>query len=1060
VKILSTACLTALLLPQLCFAQSPTGTIGGIVRDPSGGAIASARVDATSRDTGQVRTTETTETGQYSFPALPADDYTLTIAKDGFERAVRQATVEAGTTTRADFDLRIGTLSDSVAVTAASPQIHYEAGGVTGLVTHDDVERLPLNGRSFLELAKLEPGVQAPSATNRNRTLVPVLGAPASNVSGVRFTVDGGSISSVALGGAQMGLSQEVVQEFQVATVNADLSAGMTNAGAVNVVTRSGGNAREGTAFYFFRDHHLSAYPALNRDPQNPDPYFQRQQFGAALGGALRRDRVFYFASWERNDQQAVAATTLLSPDFAALSRITRTPLVGNLFSARVDARISPGTNLIVRYSHDGSTAFSPPPASGGGSPNAYPSNWNHLQNDADQALVGVTSVLRPSLINDLRVSFFSIKALTAGAESQDCGGCLGIGAPSITVQQVGLVLGKNSTSDTRDDRFEMNESLTWQRGAHRVRAGADWEHNRDRNFAWANDPASMTLFSPDQVRAYNAGVPPELKIPLPASFQTLNDILQLPLQSVTVGIGDPGVPQADGDVRRKWNTLSLFAEDTWRAHEKLTLTYGVGWSFDSGILNHDLSKPALLAPILGADGLGPTRNNWTNFSPVVSAAWMPSSDAKTVIHAAAGRYYGPQGLTNSMDVERAALGPPGLGRQNLGGSSILNPLPDIPGVPIGTPLNFTGNNLTLFTGADLVAILQDVRAGLAQSLSNGNPSLQAIQITKQALMAAIFPETVPDPSALHVNVGVQRELGHGVVVSADAVYRHFIHVPQNGGSFDANHFKSVREPAIPACNGAQANDPQALCSTGPIIVQEVPYRATHRVLVLRAEKRFSNGFQILGSYTYSHNVGTVAGNGFNLEEWLQNSGPIDPTHILNVAGVAELPLRFELGFNFSYSSAPPFSAYVGGMDFNGDGTGSNGANAGDLLPGTTPNAFNKGMGPSDLERLVNLFNQTYAGTKDPHGTLIPHLTLPAQYSLGDNFHSLDLRLSRSLMLGPHQPLTLMIEAFNVYNAANLTMYSGDLRSADTFGQPGNRVNQTFGSGGPRTFQLAARIAF
>ena len=101
------------------------------------------------------------------------------------------------------------------------------------------------------------------------------------------------------------------------------------------------------------------------------------------------------------------------------------------------------------------------------------------------------------------------------------------------------------------------------------------------------------------------------------------------------------------------------------------------------------------------------------------------------------------------------------------------------------------------------------------------------------------------------------------------------------------------------------------------------PYRFTYKGLLVRAEKRLSNGFQVLGSYAYSSNTGTNTGNGFNLDNWLENQGPPpnDFTHILNLAGVLRLPSQFELGFNFSYSSAPPFSAYVGGIDFNGDGT-------------------------------------------------------------------------------------------------------------------------------------------
>ena len=235
--------------------------------------------------------------------------------------------------------------------------------------------------------------------------------------------------------------------------------------------------------------------------------------------------------------------------------------------------------------------------------------------------------------------------------------------------------------------------------------------------------------------------------------------------------------------------------------------------------------------------------------------------------------------------------------------------------------------------------------------------------------------------------------------------------------------------------------------------------RINYKGLLLRAEKRLSHSFQVLGSYAYSSNTGTSFRNGFNLDNWLQNTGPtdFDYTQIANLAGVAQLPWSFELALNFSYSSAPPFSATVGstsnGIDFNGDGT------PGDLLPGTTVNAFNRGMGRADLERLVAQFNETYALTRDAQGRVIPRLALPANYGFGDDFHALDLRLSRSILFRERWRLQLIGEVFNVYNKANLSNYSGDLTSA-AFGQPTTRATQVFGSGGPRAFQLAMRVGF
>ena len=701
-------CALFILAARVCLAQAPVGTIAGVVRDPSGAVISGTQVQAVSRSTGQARTTVTSAEGDYSFPALLAGEYEVSAEALGFQRIVRAAMVEAGSTTTTDFALRVGEVTESVTVEAASPQLRYDSPSVGGLTTRGQIENLPLNGRSFLELAKLEPGALPPSRASLNKTFVPILGMAGSGNNGAktRVTVDGGSIMVVGTGGSAMGFSQEAVQEFQTSTVNFDLSTGITYAGAINVVTRSGGNHFHGTALYFFRDHKLSAYPALNRDPASPDPFFQRRQFGFALGGPIRRDRVFFFANWERNEQRGVAATTLVAPDFAHLSRVTTSPFFGDQLSMRLDGRLSNAHTVFVRYSHDGSRTVGPTTV-GSGSLNAYPSSWVREVNWVDQSLLGLTSVLRPTLVNDLRFSYFFTSSKNLGPTEEDCPGCLGVGAPAISVPQAGLIIGSSAAIYNLGRRFHLSDTVTWQRSTHRARFGLDWEHNRGGNVVWANEPVTIALFSPDQVRASNAS------IPLPAAFRTLDDILQLPLQSITVAVGDPRVPQENGGLVRRWNTFRLYLQDTWRLRQRLTLNYGMGWSIDRN-RNYDLRKPAWLAPILGTDGLGPTRKQWKNFSPLLGLAWAPSSDGKTVVRAGAGIFYDfLQGA--SLDPERAVLGPPGLGRQTFAGTSILNTLPGIPGVPLGRPLDFRGAP-TLFTGADLMTILSAIRASLVQS--------------------------------------------------------------------------------------------------------------------------------------------------------------------------------------------------------------------------------------------------------------------------------------------------------------------------------------------------------
>ena len=184
-------------------------------------------------------------------------------------------------------------------------------------------------------------------------------------------------------------------------------------------------------------------------------------------------------------------------------------------------------------------------------------------------------------------------------------------------------------------------------------------------------------------------------------------------------------------------------------------------------------------------------------------------------------------------------------------------------------------------------------------------------------------PRDLPSPSATHVSLGVQREIARDLVVSADFVVRQFSHIGTPPGLIDVNHFSSARGPVLPICSDAQASDPKALCSLGPISETSGIGSATYQGLLVRAEKRLSQGWQFLASYAYSSNVGDNFANGFNDVNPLDNYGPLDRDvrHILSLSGLAQLPKGFQVGFFVTYNSKPPFSAFLGGLDLNGDGT-------------------------------------------------------------------------------------------------------------------------------------------
>jgi hypothetical protein len=196
---------------------------------------------------------------------------------------------------------------------------------------------------------------------------------------------------------------------------------------------------------------------------------------------------------------------------------------------------------------------------------------------------------------------------------------------------------------------------------------------------------------------------------------------------------------------------------------------------------------------------------------------------------------------------------------------------------------------------------------------------------------------------------------------------------------------------------------------------------------------------------------------GFNNDDWFENYGPLptDLRHILNLSGFANLPWRLQVAFSVSANSRPPFAPYVGGIDFNGDGTRD------DLLPGTRVNRFNRGFDGEDLARLVERHNRDLAGQRTAGGQIAPRLTLPADYAFGDSFFTQDLRLSRAFPLrGERARFVLHGEVFNLLNTANLIQHGSDLNNSAAFGQPGARFTQVFGSGGPRAFQFGGRISF
>src|SRR5690348_8630766 len=306
--LLAFAGLLVFSLPLLAQTTVGTGSIVGTVTDPSGAVLRDARVAITNTATGQVISTATNSSGAHNSGALVPGSYKVQITAKGFSSVSLPVTVQVGNTSTANAKLQIGQESQVVEVQASEVQVNTEQPTVQGVLNAQQIENLPVNGRNFLDLAQLEPGVQIQDGQNFDPTK-----AGYSSISfGGRFgrtarvNVDGVDVSDETVGTTTSDIPASAIDEFQLSQSSLDLSQDLTSSGAVNVTTKSGTNTLHGEAFGFFRDHSMAAASAGGQDL-----YSQRHQYGAKLGGPFIKNRLFFFGDGERTKQASFAPVVL-----------------------------------------------------------------------------------------------------------------------------------------------------------------------------------------------------------------------------------------------------------------------------------------------------------------------------------------------------------------------------------------------------------------------------------------------------------------------------------------------------------------------------------------------------------------------------------------------------------------------------------------------------------------------------------------------------------------------------------------------------------------------------
>ena len=592
--VIALACLLAFAGLSNAQQTVDVASISGRVIDTTGGVIPGVTITATQLETNVVASTVTEQDGRFRFPYLRIGPYAIVATLDGFADATRRLTLGIGAAYEIPLTLSPAGLETTVTVSAETPVLESARSQIAATVPEAEVKALPMNGRNFLELALLVPGV---SPTNIASTqLFPETSAvPGITISvgsqrnlSNNFVVDGLSANDDAAGLSGITYGVDAIEQFQVITSGAQAELGRALGGYINVVTKSGTNRMRGTLYDYVRDDSFNGRNALSGTKL---PMHQ-SQFGGSLGGPLKRDRTFYFGNVEQRLLDQTGLATISEGNVAVINarlnavgypgpRITTgiypNPVDTNNVLLKMDHQVSPRDQFSVRHSRYGVTATNSRGAGGLSAPTAS-SNLDNL----DQAVaISNTLILTPRTVLETRAQYArgDLKAPPSDL----------IG-PAVNIAGVAQ-FGTSSSSPTgRLNRmYQIVNNLSHQRSAHALRAGIDFLYNDD------------LITFPRSVRGSY-------------TFSSLANFL-----AGTYNNAGFGQTFGISELAQTNPNLGVYVQDEWKITPALTLNAGI---------RYDLQWLETIAL------------DTNNISPRVGMAWSPFESRRMVVRASAGVFY------------------------------------------------------------------------------------------------------------------------------------------------------------------------------------------------------------------------------------------------------------------------------------------------------------------------------------------------------------------------------------------------------------------------------------
>ena len=801
-------------------ATLSTGSVEGTVTDSSGAAVAAAKVTITDKSTNHVISATTNGTGFYTSGALVPGNYVVRVQSTGFKAAEVPVTIQVGTAATVNVTLQVGQTTETVQVEASTVTVNSEQATVEGVLTANQIDTLPVNGRNFLDLAQLEPGVQIQEGSTFDPTKNGFSSISFEGRFGrtARIELDGVDISDETVGTTTQNVPASAIQEFQLSQSSLDLSTELTSSGAVNVTTRSGTNDVHGQLYGLFRGNQTSA--AL---PGSTPPKFQREQFGGRAGGFIIKDKLFWFADVERTKQDLGAAEPF-SPPFDTLNTTLQEPFRELQTDGRLDWNIHGSARMFYRFNFDQNSQIRP---FGSSSSLQGFKNTDHTPSDTlgwDFNTGSFSHSIRFEYLRFHNQIVDGTSSIGAGPDNPIPGLGINIGAPvagNCVISGGGSYCGGPNLlapQQTYQSNHEIKYDGSKIIGKHLLRYGATFNHIQGGGLA--------AFFTFPQVGTTAAGASAD-PTSYPIDFAFLGNGIGFSTTEKAFNFPAGGLGP---DNRFEW-----YFGDVWKLTSRFTLTAGLHYVLDTGRVDSNLGP----LPVLNdwGPGLGNrVRTPYNNFGPELGFAWDPIGDGKTVIRAGGGLYY-ENSIWNNVLFDSPARLANGLFSYTplvcAGGSALPFNWPTniasgtsvaggagIAGAGNTVSPTFCGNTIA-GSGASVIA-LSDAFKSATSGITGLPPNTNFIGSTFSAANANgfdIFNPNYRTPRSWEVNVGFQRQLRPGMVFSADYIrnigehYLLAIDMNHSGAARSFNQANAIAaRDAAQTANGCPAGAGQATC--------------------------------------------------------------------------------------------------------------------------------------------------------------------------------------------------------------------------------------------------------